>query len=505
MKTTYLLKKMIILLSPVLLFAAPHAPSNLKLTPSTNSVVLHWQDNADDERGFKIYRDGIKIKTLPKNVTSYHDSGLSPQTTYTYKVVATDDYLWYQPDSNTSWQWQLSGTLNENYDVALYDIDLLDTDSTTIQRLQNSGKKVICYFSAGSYEDWREDAGDFPAATLGNDMDGWDEKWLDISSPAIAPIMIARLELAKEKGCDGVEADNVDGYDNDTGFDLTADEQLKYNLFLADEAHKRGLGIGLKNDLNQIDTLEPYFDFAVNEQCHSNNECNESYPFIYAKKAIFNAEYKQVYVDNTNGARDTMCRDSSVIGFQTLVLPTLLDDSFRHSCQVVDSNATLLFSSGFEEASITDIYERDIKDGIVSYYRNIEGGEWPISLWDSNGSALHYISEGDPAESLLLDIRTTKGHHDIDTKVLYSIEYNSTGVTQAPYQVYIPEGKGRQDLHIKYWIKLDSASITRKIHDRWRTFFEWKSKDYAKGTGFRLISYVDTDADGISLLDLAGR
>jgi len=69
----------------------------------------------------------------------------------------------------------------------------------------------------------------------------------------------------KEKGCDGVEPDNVDGYTNDTGFNLTSNDQIQYNKFLANEAHQRGLSIGLKNNLDQIEVLEPFFDFAVNE------------------------------------------------------------------------------------------------------------------------------------------------------------------------------------------------------------------------------------------------
>ena len=71
-----------------------------------------------------------------------------------------------------------------------------------------------------------------------------------------------------------------DGYSNDTGFSLTFENQLNYNKMLAEEAHKRGLSIALKNDLSQIKQLEPYFDFAINEQCHQYNECSLLTPFI---------------------------------------------------------------------------------------------------------------------------------------------------------------------------------------------------------------------------------
>ena len=56
----------------------------------------------------------------------------------------------------------------------------------------------------------------------------------------------------KTKGYDGVEPDNVDRYVNASGFDLDADAQLAFNRFIANEAHARGLSVGLKNDLDQV-------------------------------------------------------------------------------------------------------------------------------------------------------------------------------------------------------------------------------------------------------------
>jgi hypothetical protein len=240
---------------------------------------------------------------------------------------------WFKPQKDSSWQWQLIGNVNISYDVDIYDIDLFDTDVKTIRKLKSQGKKVICYFSAGSFEDWRQDKDKFPKELLGNGVDGWaGERWLDISNDKLAPIMIARLDLAVKKGCDGVEPDNVDGYLNDTGFDLTSKDQLGYNKFIANEARKRGLSVALKNDLEQIEELEPYFDFAINEQCHIFNECDFLIPFLEAGKPVFNAEYDDIYRYNTNGVRDTMCSYSIYLGIKTLVLPLDLDDSFRISC-----------------------------------------------------------------------------------------------------------------------------------------------------------------------------
>jgi len=252
------------------------------------------------------------------------------------EIVTTHNVLWvdwYKPDINTSWQWQLQGEVNRSYDVKLYDIDLFDATPTLIQSLKADGKKVICYFSAGSYEDWREDSRDFPIEVLGNDLDGWaGEKWLDIRSEDVQSIMVKRLDLAKEKGCDGVEPDNVDGYLNDTGFPLTAQDQLAYNKFIAKEARKRGLSVGLKNDLEQVKELEPFFDFSLNEECHEFDTCDKLQPFIDVNKPVLNAEYAQKYIENRDGARDQLCLEAKQQHLRTLILPIALDDSFRYSC-----------------------------------------------------------------------------------------------------------------------------------------------------------------------------
>jgi len=243
---------------------------------------------------------------------------------------ATQPRAWLE--GNSTWQWQLQGDLNTAYDVTLYDIDLFDSSTVTIHRLHAAGRKVICYFSAGSYEDWRTDAGNFPSSVRGKALDGWaGEQWLDIRSDALHSVMLARLDLAVSKGCDGVEPDNVDGYTNDTGFPLTAADQRRYNLFIADAAHDRGLTVGLKNDLDQISELVASYDFALNEQCHEFDECDKLQPFVTAGKPVFVAEYATRYRDDT-AARDTLCRASRQAHIHTLILPRGLDGSYRDSC-----------------------------------------------------------------------------------------------------------------------------------------------------------------------------
>ena len=129
---------------------------------------------------------------------------------------------------------------------------------------------------------------------MGETLEGWaDEKWLDVSNyQKFSDIMEARLDLAVEKNCDGVEPDNMDGYSNDNGFDLSYEDQVVYSKWIADESHKKNLSVGLKNGLEQVEDVIDYFDFAVNEQCFEYEECEELLPFIEEEKAVFGVEYE---------------------------------------------------------------------------------------------------------------------------------------------------------------------------------------------------------------------
>ncbi|MBM7333691.1 endo alpha-1,4 polygalactosaminidase [Alloalcanivorax marinus] len=236
----------------------------------------------------------------------------------------------YQPPADVTWQVQLQGTPNTGYDAALYVLDLFDTDPAVITDLHAQGRRLICYFSAGTFENWRDDASRFTAADKGRRLGDWPgERWLDIRSANVRAIMTDRLDLAVQRGCDGVDPDNVDGYSNRTGLPLTYQDQIDYNTWLATEAHQRGLAISLKNDLGQIDDLVAHFDFAINESCHQWDECELLTPFIAAGKPVLHIDY--LYAGDAQG-RQQLCQQTGALGFRTLTLPPLLDGSFRYSC-----------------------------------------------------------------------------------------------------------------------------------------------------------------------------
>lgn len=222
-------------------------------------------------------------------------------------LAACGDKLAWPPEPGTSWQIQYDEWVDLEVDVDVFDVDLTDTTDAQLQALRDTDRRVICYFSAGSLEDWRDDADQYPEDAIGEPLDGWEgEWWVDVRDETVREILAARLDLAVERGCDAVDPDNVDGYQNDNGLGLTAEDQLDFNRWLAAEAHDRDLLVGLKNDLGQVEALAEDFDFAVNEECVAYDECAVLEAFTGADKPVFHVEYVDDWAD-AEAKADEVC------------------------------------------------------------------------------------------------------------------------------------------------------------------------------------------------------
>jgi hypothetical protein len=191
------------------------------------------------------------------------------------------------------WQVQLQGRIDTSVRAHFFDIDG-SASAKTVRALHRRGRKVACYISAGSWEAFRSDRRAFPPEVLGRRYAGYpDERWLDIRRiDVLAPILRARIDACKAKGFDGVDPDNLNGYENPTGFPLTAADQLRFNRWLADEVHAHGLEVGLKNDGPQARNLVRSFDWVIVEECIDQGNCGEYAPFTRAGKPVYAIEYR---------------------------------------------------------------------------------------------------------------------------------------------------------------------------------------------------------------------
>jgi hypothetical protein len=215
------------------------------------------------------------------------------------------------PDAQ--WQYQLQGAVDRSNGARVFDVDGDETSAETVSALKRDGRYVVCYFSAGTYENFRSDSRRLPTTVRGRSVEGFaNERWLDIRHLAlVAPILRARMRTCARKGFDAVEPDNVDGYDNRTGFPLRRSHALRFTRWLARTAHSYGMAVGLKNSAGLASALASRFDFAVVEQCLQYDECERYRPFVRRGKPVYEVEYE--------GTAQSVCPRAAQLGMNTII------------------------------------------------------------------------------------------------------------------------------------------------------------------------------------------
>ncbi len=264
------------------------------------------------------------VPSGPRTAASSPALRVAPRPTAAVPATAGRTGRRWAPAPGTTWQWQLTGPLDLTVDADVYDIDGFDNGADVVAELHRRGRKAVCYIEAGAYADFRPDRGDWPADLIGK-PNGWPgERWVDIRDPGrLEPVLSKRFDMCRDKGFDGVEPDLMEHFTNDTGFPITARDQIVFNRFLARLGHDRGLSVALKNDVEQVSELVGDFDFTVNEECFAFHECAALRPFIAAGKAVLHAEY--------DVAPGTYCPQTTGFGLSSIHKDRDLDAS-RQAC-----------------------------------------------------------------------------------------------------------------------------------------------------------------------------
>jgi len=234
-----------------------------------------------------------------------------------------------KPEPLTTWQIQLSGnTLDTTVDARVYIADI-ETPTSVIRSLHSAGRIVICYFSAGTMESYREDAPRFPPESLGMQLPNYPrERWVDIRNATVRSIMQDRLTKAARVECDGVHPSGLAAFSSSspTGFNFSRLDQLDYNRGLATAAHALGLSIGLVDgDASLSEDLLAHFDWKVVFGCLAAN-CPTAAPFVGARKAALLIEYG----DETRVAE--VCPKARAIGLSAVIKRDGSLDAFRAGC-----------------------------------------------------------------------------------------------------------------------------------------------------------------------------
>ncbi|HTU59262.1 MAG TPA: endo alpha-1,4 polygalactosaminidase [Polyangiales bacterium] len=220
--------------------------------------------------------------------------------------------------------YQITGTPQLDAAADLFVLDLFDTEAEDLAALHARGRVAIAYLSAGSHEPWRPDADDFPEQAIGSRLASYpNESWLDIRAASVRALMHKRLQLARNKGFDGIYPGSLDAYRSQSGFTLSESDQLDYDRFLASEARALGLSPGLSGDFMLGAQLIDAFDWAIAFGCFAADSCERLTPWAERNKPVFDLELE--------GELSTLCPMADALGF-SLVLKQPGFDAWSRSC-----------------------------------------------------------------------------------------------------------------------------------------------------------------------------
>ncbi len=240
---------------------------------------------------------------------------------------------WWKPAAGVSFDWVLDDiTSSDNFNSSVVDVDAFTTSAETVAALHAKGKKVIAYVSVGTFEDDRPDGSLLPKEVIGRKYDEWPkEKWLDIRQvEKLKPWLNSRVRMIINKGFDGLEPDNLDAFDNETGFDIKIADTKKYVDYLIALAHDNGLSIGQKNVSNLTAEYAAKFDWALTEDAFEQGWQNDMTPYIELNKPVFATEYTDVTTQKK--FQDDYCPKAAKLGF-TAILKKRDLDKWIYKCE----------------------------------------------------------------------------------------------------------------------------------------------------------------------------
>lgn len=235
----------------------------------------------------------------------------------------------WRPASDQTFDVQLSRPLNLARPVHSLALDLFTTGPDEIAELRARGVATFCHVAAGIWESWRPDARDFPASALGSSVTGWPgQRWVDLGSPALAPILEARLDLCRERGFDGALLAGLDQPQAASGVASTAEQGLALQERLAAAAHARGLVVGAIGGFAGSAGVASAFDFLVADGCLGADGCAAALePWRAAGKPAFLVAYT-----NQAGKMDRLCGEAAALGLPLIFKTRSLNGKLHRRC-----------------------------------------------------------------------------------------------------------------------------------------------------------------------------
>ena len=174
-----------------------------------------------------------------------------------------------------------------------------------VAAIHAGGKKAICYVDIGTAEPYRPDYEKFVAfdkkcsgCLLGKQYDSGDP-FLNLNNDKgqrefLFAMMDKRLASCQHAGFDAAYFDVTWEWQvgkKTTGWNISDETQLLYNVGMLNLAHMRNLAAGINYDLLQVEDLVRHEDFHIDESCFLYSECDYLLPVVKAGKPVLQIEY----------------------------------------------------------------------------------------------------------------------------------------------------------------------------------------------------------------------
>ena len=249
----------------------------------------------------------LPTPVITKTPTSLPTIIVTPQPTNPTPVVNTTG-IKLPPSGKLIWDYQIGAgdgaSISLPNGANLIDVDGFTTSATRVAQLKAQGAYTLCYIDAGSYEPGRPDSASYPSYLKLQQDPNWPaEYFLDVTdvfkpNSILATILRNRFQMCKDKGFDALDPDNLQNDENVSGGKITTQQQIDFNGWVADEAHKIGLAAFQKNGPDKILLKDrtglmmvEKFDGIVNEECQQFGECSSLNEYVNRGKPALNIEY----------------------------------------------------------------------------------------------------------------------------------------------------------------------------------------------------------------------
>ena len=218
-----------------------------------------------------------------------------------------------------------------------------------------AGGKVICHVGTGAISLMDPDAMKFPGYEASppdrptpvaqNSTIGWStpagagERFVDFRNATAAAVLLKRVKLAKDTGCDGILAYRNDASaftepSNTHWFAMvTSMQETEWIVKIAKAGHDQVISVGGRGGhaAPNLGEIVDDYDFLVAERCSEIPNCELARPFIEARHAVFGLDYNT----EQGGAAQTLaqiCPDWINGMIDGVMKSTALDSSVRETC-----------------------------------------------------------------------------------------------------------------------------------------------------------------------------